>query len=308
MEIIFLGTGAAWSLPEYSCECATCTKMKALGEERTRTSFLVRCKDTILVDCGPDIRRQMWDHNMERPDLVLITHEHGDHFLGLDDLLAFRRSRPRGDWKLLPVYASEKTWDAIELRFGYLVGSLIEKHCCVPNAPLEGIETRITPFKTFHGPTAEGSLGYVIEEKISANSRFKLVYTSDFMRLDDEPEMLNEPDVLIIQSHWLNEPEVNRPHHMSFQHAKEYIRKWKPKRSTYLVHISDGDQIPGDACNHSLKKYTPLSPLVDPGSGEPYPVPRCLHEWQEVVDRICRDFEIPGPVVVTHDGMRATFS
>lgn len=308
MEIVFLGTGAAWSLPEYSCDCATCTKMKALGEERTRTSLLIRCQETVLVDCGPDIRQQMWTHSMERPDVILITHEHADHFLGLDDLLAFRRSLPRDAWKPLPVYASEEAWRAMELRFGYLVGSLIEKRCCVPGVPLEGTRTRITPFKTFHGPSAAGSLGYVVEEETVGNRNFKLVYTSDFQRLESEPEILYEPDVLVIQSHWLNEPEVNRPHHMSFQHAKEYIRRWKPRRSTYLVHVSDGDQVPGDPCNHFLKKYKPLSPLVVPESGEPYPIPRCLLEWQEVVDRICKDYDVPGPVVMTHDGMRATFS
>ncbi|MDQ7785321.1 MAG: MBL fold metallo-hydrolase [Desulfomonilaceae bacterium] len=306
MEIVFLGTGAAWSLPEYSCNCATCTKMRALGEERTRTSFLIRCGESILVDCGPDIRQQMWNHGMERPDVILITHEHGDHYLGLDDLLAFRRSLPEDEWTPLPVYASEPAWKAIEIRFGYLVGSLIEKRVSVPGVPLEGTRTRIIPFKTFHGPTAAGSLGYVVEEK-TPNGNFKLVYTSDFVRVEDDPEILYEPDVLVIQSHWLNEPEVNRPHHMSFQAAKEYIRKWAPKHSTYLVHISDGDHIPGDSCNHFLKKTKPVSPLADPASGEPYPVPRCLCEWQEVVDRICRDYRVPGPVVVTHDGMRAVF-
>jgi phosphoribosyl 1,2-cyclic phosphate phosphodiesterase len=307
MEIVFLGTGAAWSLPEYSCNCATCTKMGALGEARTRTSLLLRSDETILVDCGPDIRQQMWDHSVERPDLILITHEHGDHYLGLDDLLAFRRSLPRDEWTPLPVYASEQAWKAIEIRFGYLVGSLIEKRFGFPGVPLEGTRSEITPFKTFHGPTASGSLGYVVQESTGAGN-FKLVYTSDFVRLEDEPEILYEPDVLVIQSHWLNEPEVNKPHHMSFQFAKDYIKKWMPRRSTYLVHISDGDQVPGDSCNHFLKKYKPLSPLTDPASGEPYPVPRCLQEWQEVVDRICKDYRVPGPVVVTHDGMRATFA
>ncbi len=307
MEIVFLGTGAAWSLPEYSCKCATCTKMRELGEERTRTSLLIKCDETILVDCGPDIRMQMWNHNMERPDLILITHEHGDHFLGLDDLLAFRRSLPKDQWSLLPVYASEQAWKAIEVRFGYLLGSLIEKRIAFPGVPLEGTQAKIVPFKTFHGPSAAGSLGYVLEEMIPTGS-FKLVYTSDFMHLEENPEILYEPDILVIQSHWFNEPEVNRPHHMSFQFAKDYIKKWMPKRSTYLVHISDGDQIPGDPCNDILKKYKPLAPLTDPASGDSYPVPRCLREWQEVVDRICRDYGVPGPVVVTHDGMRVTFA
>jgi len=305
MEILFLGTGAAWSLPEYSCRCATCRRMSELGEERTRTCFLYRGIETVLVDCGPDIRIQMWRNRLEKPDIILITHEHGDHFLGLDDLLVFRRSMPKDAWRPIPVYASEQAWEAIELRFGYLLGSLVEKRVAVPGAPLEGAKLRITPFKTFHGPTARGSVGYVLEE--TSASEFKLVYTSDFIRLDEEPKILEGPDVLIVQSHWLNEPEINRPHHMSFQNALKYIRRWKPKRFTFLVHISDGDQIPGDACNDFLKKCVAARRMAHPVTGEPYPVPRCQQEWQETVDAISRDYHLPGPIVVARDGLSVSF-
>jgi phosphoribosyl 1,2-cyclic phosphate phosphodiesterase len=306
MEIIFLGTGSAWCIPEHSCVCAICRKMIEQGEERTRTCLLVKGTETVLVDCGPDLRSQMMKHRVGRPDLILITHEHGDHFLGMDDLLAFRRSLPKESWRPIPVYASEVAWKAIEVRFGYLLGTLIEKRIAIAGTPLAGTRTRITPFKTFHGPTAAGSVGYVLEGQDSSGSSTKLVYTSDFIRIDEELPVLWEPDVLIIQSHWLNEPVENRPHHLSFQRAIEYIRRWKPKKATYVVHISDGDQVPGDPCNSFLKKYAPLSPLTDPTTGRPYPIPRCQTEWQGAVDKICKDHRVPGPVCVAHDGMRIT--
>lgn len=305
MEILMLGTGSAWCVPEHSCNCAICTMMTDLREERTRTSFLVKSMESILVDCGPDLRAQMIAHGVKRPDFILITHEHGDHFLGLDDLLAFRRSVPEHSWIPIPVYATEQTWKAIEIRFGYLLNSLIEKRLAFPGLPLERTTSRITPFKTFHGESAKGSVGYVLETQ-EADGWIKIVYTSDFMTIEDEPGILRDPDVLIIQSHWLNEPHENRPSHMSFQNAIEYIRRWKPRKATYLVHISDGDQVPGDSCNNFLKKLTPLSPLSEPNSSIPYPVPRCASEWQDVVARICRDYGIPGPVVVTRDGMKIT--
>jgi len=247
----------------------------------------------------------MRTHNLDRPDAVVITHEHGDHFLGLDDLLAFRRSMPADSWKPIPVYATEQSWKGIEIRFGYLLESLIEKRIAVPGAPLEGLKTRITPFKTYHGPTAGGSVGYVLEDQVSGQD-FKVVYTSDFSRIEAEPPILMEPDLLIIQSHWLNEPRENRPNHMSFQRAMDYIRKWKPRRGTYLVHLSDADLVPGDPCNNFLKKLEPLAPLEEPGSGLCYPIPTCQAEWQAVVDRICRDHHLPGPVIATYDGMRIT--
>lgn len=305
MEIVFLGTGSAWCVPEHSCDCAVCVQMKALGELRTRTAILIRGAETVLVDCGPDIRSQMISQGVQRPDLILITHEHADHFLGLDDLLAFRRSTPPDAWTPIPVYATEEAWKAIELRFGYLVGSLIEKRFVLPGSSLERQNMRITPFKTDHGASAPGSVGYVIEERVEKRW-IKVVYTSDFVRLNEEPEILHQPDVLIMQSHWFNEPIQNRPSHMSFQFGKEYIKRWSPTTSTYLVHLSDGDQVPGDLCNSYLKKIPPRAPLADPNSMLPYPVPRSSAEWQEVVEKVCKDYGLPEPVVVARDGMRIT--
>ncbi|MBI5249418.1 MAG: MBL fold metallo-hydrolase [Desulfomonile tiedjei] len=303
MEIVFLGTGSAWCTPEYSCDCAICAKMNQMGEERTRTSILIKGEESILVDCGPDLRIQMKANRFKRPDAVLITHEHGDHYLGMDDLLVFRRSTPVDKWNPIPVYATEEAWKAIEIRFGYLLGTLIEKRIASPGARLEGLHAKITPFKTFHGPSAPGSVGYVYEADASG-ADFKLVYTSDFMRIEDEPSILMEPDILIIQANWLNEPEFNRPHHMSFQSAMQYIRTWKPRKATYLVHISDMDHVPGDPGNNFMKKIPPESPLHEPGSGEPYPIPRCHDEWQKVVDRISAQYELPYPIFPARDGLK----
>ncbi len=303
MEILFLGTGSAWCVPEYSCDCVICSETARLGEERTRTCFLVRGSETLLVDCGPDIRRQMLAHNMECPDAILITHEHGDHYLGLDDLLAFRRARPRGNWTPIPVYATEQTWNAVEIRFGYLLGSLLEKRTVMPGEPLQGLKAAVTPFKTEHGAFAKGSVGYVIEDA-EEGVRRKLVYTSDFISMENEPQILENPDMLIMQSHWLNEPLENRPHHMSFQNAMDYIRRWNPRSGTYLVHISAGDTYPGDPRNDSVKKWPPKSPLRPPAGGEPYPIPRCHAEWRDVIDRIAEDYNLPRPIRPAFDGLR----
>jgi hypothetical protein len=41
---------------------------------------------------------------------------------------------------------------------------------------------------------------------------------------------------------------------MSFQRAVEFIKLWEPQKETFLVHIGDGDPIPGDPANRLLKK------------------------------------------------------
>ena len=303
MDVVFLGTGSAWSLPEHGCSCRTCQTMIRLGEERLRTALFVSGPEKILVDCGPDVRLQMRRNHIQQIDALLITHGHGDHYIGLDELEALRRSKPRDMWTPLPVYATEKTWDIVERQFYYLVGKLLEKRLAHPGEPLEGMKTRIIPFGTIHSKTAEGSVGYVFEEDTPKGAK-KLVYTSDFIDVaDEDAHLLEEPDILIIQANFFHEPETNRPGHMSFQRALEFIDAWRPRSRVYLVHLSDGDPIPGDVANACLKKMKPLSPMVSPRTGRVYDVPTCQAEWQEIAEKVFRDNDIHVPVQVAYDGL-----
>lgn len=272
--------------------------MRERGEERTRTSLLIRGKDTLLVDCGPDARRQLAGRLNAPPTAILITHAHGDHFLGLDELVAFRRQKERSEWRPIPAYATEETWTRVEEVFGYLLGNLLEKRLARVGQPLEGLKCRVVPFATDHGPTALGSVGYLIQER--ANS--VLLYTSDFQDLPQDPPLHVPPEVLVIQSHWLHEPVENRPHHMSFQRALEFIRRWAPRR-VFLVHISEEYPVPGDPFPRGLKGTPPKDPLIDPRTREPYPPPLCHKEWQETVLRISEQYGLVQRPVVAHDGL-----
>ena len=298
MKLTFLGTGSAWSLPEIGCDCLICRQMHEKKEKRLRTSFYLEAREKLLIDCGPDIVRQWWANRLKSLDGVLITHEHGDHYLGLDELVALRRSTAPQNWSPIPTYATEASWETIELRFGYLLDKTLEKRLAVPGEPLLGLQTRVVPFKTYHGPMAQGAVGYVFED-----GGKRLVYTSDLLHLDEREEILRHPDVLVIQSHWLNEPELNRPSLLSLQRALPMIRAWEPKEKVFLVHISDADQVPGDSANESLKKIAPEDPLKDPETGVPYSIPTCQAEWQQVAERAFKDSGINIPVQVAHDGL-----
>jgi phosphoribosyl 1,2-cyclic phosphate phosphodiesterase len=298
MRLTFLGTGSAWSLPEIGCDCFICQKMHKNKETRLRTSLYLECGESILIDCGPDIVRQWWNNGLKSVDAVLITHEHGDHYLGLDELVALRRSTAPENWSPIPTYATKQAWETIEVRFGYLLEKTLDKRLAVPGEALPGMQTKISPFKTYHGPVAKGSVGYVVED-----GGKRLMYTSDLLYTEDEGARVDRLDVLVIQSHWLNEPEVNRPSLLSLQRALPMIVNWEPREKVFLVHISDADQVIDDPANDYLKKVPPAAPLEDPRTGIPYPVPTCQAEWQEVAERVFQDNNIDIPVYVACDGL-----
>ena len=298
MRLTFLGTGSAWSLPEMGCDCFICRHMHKNKESRLRTSLYLEAKEKLLIDCGPDIVRQWWTNGLKSLDGVIITHEHGDHYLGLDELVALRRSTVSHAWRPIPTYATAASWDTIELRFGYLLEKTLERRLAVPGEPLVGLHTRVVPFKTYHGPMAKGAVGYVFED-----GGKRLVYTSDLLHLEEQEDILRCPDVLVIQSHWLNEPEFNRPSLLSLQRALPMIRAWEPREKVFLVHISDADQVPGDPANNYLKKIPPADPLKDPQTGIPYNVPTSQAEWQEVAERAFKDNGITITVQVAYDGL-----
>jgi phosphoribosyl 1,2-cyclic phosphate phosphodiesterase len=260
---------------------------------------------TILVDCGPDIARQLSENRIDRLDAVLITHEHGDHFLGLDELASFRRNAPRGAFTPIPVHMSPRTRQVVEVRFGYLEDMGVVRFLDVtPGTPLGVGPFHVVPFKTDHGSFAAGSVGYSIRFRGKEGQPLTLVYTSDFVGLPEESPEADRPDILVIQSFWLNEPKNNRPNHMSFQRALPYIERWAPRKETFLVHMGDGDMVPGDPANILAKKYEPADPLTPPEGGAPYPIPLCQEDWQEIVERIIRDRGLQFRVVVARDGLR----
>jgi phosphoribosyl 1,2-cyclic phosphate phosphodiesterase len=281
--------------------------MRRRGEQRQRTAFVLSGDQTVLVDCGPDISRQLAANDINSINAVLITHEHGDHFLGLDELVSFKRNSPRGEFSPIPIYMTPQTREVVESRFSYLEGMGVVRFQDVEiKKPLDVGGFQVVPFKTNHGSFATGSVGYIIRFFGEKGEPVTLVYTSDFVDLPEEPPELERPDILIIQSFWLNEPVNNRPNHMSFQRALPFISRWAPRRETYLVHIGDGDMVQGDPANVLAKKYEPADPLTPPNGGKPYPIPLCQDEWQDTVGKILRDRGLPLRVVVARDGLRST--
>jgi len=117
---------------------------------RRTTLFVETSAEKFLIDCGPDIRKQLMGRQavsdldyepIEHFDALLLTHSHTDHINGLDELSALQRSKKVD---AIPTYATEATWEEVVKRFGYLIGrqgegKLLVCHTAVPGKELVGL-------------------------------------------------------------------------------------------------------------------------------------------------------------------------
>lgn len=228
MEIVFLGTGTSQGIPVIGCDCDVCTSSDP-RDKRLRSSILMivnGCR--ILIDVSPDFRMQMLNNELQDIDIILLTHEHNDHIIGMDDVrpINFKYN------KNIPVYGLSRVLNQVQLRFDYAfnVGSYpgAPKLSCheitggTSFAP-ENFNFDILPLDVEHGNL--NILGF----KVS-----KFAYITDASKLPDVTmEALKNLDVLVINAL----QRTNHFSHFSLPEALEVVNKLKPKK-TFLTHLS----------------------------------------------------------------------
>lgn len=218
MKLTFLGTGTSTGVPYIGCDCEVC-KSKDPRDQRLRCSSLLEINDKkILIDCGPDFRQQALRSNIRHIDAVLLTHEHVDHMMGLDDL------RPFGN---VDIYANESTTVAIHRVFSYCFNNnyhgipSFSMHE-ISNHPFQIGETVIQPVIAYHFKLP--IYGYRIGN---------FAYLTDFKTIDPcEEEKLKGLDVLILNA--LRHTEHFS--HASVEESLALVNRVKPKR-TYFIHM-----------------------------------------------------------------------
>lgn len=227
MNFTFLGTGTSQGVPVIACNCDVCISLDQ-RDRRLRTSGLVQYDDaTILIDAGPDLRQQMLIHNVHHLDAVLLTHEHNDHLIGLDDLRPFIFNRSE---RTLSIYGLPRVLDEIRTRFAYA----FEDHP-YPGAPrfdlrpiaydqmfdIKGHE--IVPIKVMHGSL--DIAGFVFPE---------LTYITDCKYLEDKViEKIKGMEVLVLNA--LHREEHHS--HLNLVQAQQLANQLEASK-TYLTHIS----------------------------------------------------------------------
>ena len=231
LRVTLLGTGTSTGVPIPGCECEVCTSSDP-RDGRLRCACYVRSGGiSLLIDAGPDLRRQCLDNDIRAVDAVLFTHEHFDHVAGLDDL------RPFLIWNRtpLPCYASEHTCDELRRRHDYIF--VDGSYPGVPNLELHRIEgvvevtsrygktgsLRVEPVAAYHGDLP--ILGFRI-------GRF--AYMTDVSRIPDASyEKLSDLEVLVLSA-LRRQP---HPTHFSFKEAVDAARRIGAE-NTYFVHMT----------------------------------------------------------------------
>ncbi|GMN54538.1 hypothetical protein TIFTF001_023657 [Ficus carica] len=141
--LIFLGTGTSGSIPNVTCliqasdpPCAVCSQALSLPPEknpnyRCNSSLLIDyCQSNgnhsyIVIDVGKTFREQLlrWFtlYKIPRVDSIILTHEHADAVLGLDDVRSVQPHSPTNDVDPTPIYLTQFTMESVAMKFPYLV-------------------------------------------------------------------------------------------------------------------------------------------------------------------------------------------
>lgn len=226
MTLKFLGTGTSQGVPVIGCTCAVCQSANP-KDTRFRSSAMVTTENgqKIMIDCGPDFRQQMLVNNENHLDAILLTHEHNDHVIGLDDVrpLIFKSG------KNMPLFCQPRVAQEVKMRFPYAFSEV--KY---PGAPafdlheihgdLQLFDTDITPVRVLHHNLE--IIGFKMKN---------LAYITDASFISaEEKKKLMGLDYLVLNCIRKTQP---HPAHFILDDILQLFDKLKP-RKLYLTHIS----------------------------------------------------------------------
>lgn len=221
-----MGTGTSQGVPVIGCDCEVCRSTDA-RDKRLRTSIKLTKGDThVVIDCGPDFRQQMLRSGTGQLDAVVLTHEHNDHIIGMDDVRPFNFQHKTD----MPVYASRQVIHDLKNRFSYVFAETP-----YPGAPMllpipisEKTPFRIRalefqPIAVLHGQMPV--LGFRVEN---------FTYITDMKTISEvEKEKIRGTHTLVVNALHRN------PHHshLNLEEALAFIEEIAPKKA-FLTHMS----------------------------------------------------------------------
>lgn len=227
MKITFLGTGTSQGVPIIGCPCEVCQSTD-VRDKRLRSSVMISIQDlNIIIDVGPDFRQQMLTNDVKSLHAILLTHEHNDHVIGLDDIRPFNFKQHMD----MPLYAIPRVIDDITNKFAYIFQP--NPYPGIPRIVCHPIDynqkfaicnnIHVQSIRVMHGTLP--IVGYRIGT---------FAYITDASLIgDQEMEELGGLDVLVLNALQY------RPHysHFTFDEAVAIAKKLNAK-NTFFTHIS----------------------------------------------------------------------
>eukprot|EP00128_Syssomonas_multiformis_P012646 Colp12_sorted_trinity150504_noHs@32761 len=265
-KIVFLGTGVSEGIPRVTClikgDCKVCMDAhhtpNSKNKRRTISTLIWHENKAVVIDVGKFFWQSAMDHFpiLKPPTInaILITHDHADAFLGLDDLRDFTMN---GLCPSLPVYIRSCDEKTISSAFPYLFKQTsqfpgtnvaeisFEKQPEEAGATFEagGLNFQVVPL--VHGKT--GCNGYVFDA-----CGLKIAYMSDVKEvLPASQELVTGSDVMILDLLRITEP---HPTHFILPDALAYIKSLSPLPK-YIYFIGMMHHIDHEEMSETLRKF-----------------------------------------------------
>ena len=229
MRVRILGCGTSTGVPKIGNEWGQCDPEEPRNY-RLRTSILVESAgERMLVDCGPDLRQQLLAARVNRLDGIIVTHAHGDHCHGIDELRPVAQAIDGP----VPLHARAEVLTELKERFGYAFARsdfyrpIVEARELGEELRFGGARVRFVD-QPHGGPM---SLGLRFDEE-----RHSVGYAIDFSDLTDDMAALYEGvDV------WIADCLTRQPHptHAHLDGVLGWARELRVGQ-LYLVHMGNG--------------------------------------------------------------------
>ncbi|XP_072952523.1 putative hydrolase C777.06c [Typha angustifolia] len=265
-SLIFLGTGCSSAVPNARCliqpsdpPCGVCFQSLSIPPEqnpnyRCNTSLLIDyCQDDgahkyILIDVGKTFREQVlrWfvRHKIPRVDTIILTHEHADAILGLDDIRAVQPFSPTNNIDPTPIFLTQFALDSISQKFPYLMRKkpkegeevrrvaqldwrIIESNC---EKPFMSLGLEFVPLPVMHGEDYV-CLGFLFGRKS------RVAYISDVSRFPSSTEYVisksgaGQLDLLILDTLY---KENTHNTHLCYNQTLDAVKRICPKKALLI--------------------------------------------------------------------------
>jgi phosphoribosyl 1,2-cyclic phosphate phosphodiesterase len=229
LKVRILGCGTSTGVPKIGNDWGECDPAEPRNA-RLRSSILVESAgERMLIDCGPDLRQQLLAAGTDRLDGVIVTHAHGDHCHGIDEL----RPVAQATGGPVPLYARPVVLEELKLRFAYAFDrTSFYRPICEAREIEQGLTFGGTKARFVDQPHGNlTSLGLRFDE-----GSYSVGYAIDFNSLsDDMATLYHGVDV------WIADCLTRNPHptHMHLEGVLAAARDLRIGQ-LYLVHMGNG--------------------------------------------------------------------